>query len=150
MFHIMGALAMLMYFSLIYTAMWERGARDKIRVEGGRMKKNNLHGLYMYLIADFVAIASAVLVFAFSFFNGDVTSLGYTLYTGVKLIASWWSAMYLSLTSLPISSTTLHSLLYLAVIVPGAVVSLVSYMLGLNGYKCLFPEPKRDQNRKIR
>ena len=39
-FYIMGVVTVLMYFSLIYTAMWERGAQDKIKIDGGRLNKN--------------------------------------------------------------------------------------------------------------
>ena len=66
-FYIMGAITLLMYFSLLYTAMWERGAKDKIKVDGGRMKYSAFHGLYMYLIANVIAIFLAVMTIFFAY-----------------------------------------------------------------------------------
>lgn len=147
-FYIMGAVAILMYFSLIYTAMWERGAKDKIKIDGGRLTYNPWHGLYMYLIANAIAVVAGVLAFILSFFE-SVPFL-YNIYTVFMFIAHWWSAMYLPLTTLELSPLWLHTLLYVAIILPGALVSTVSYILGAKGFKCIFPEPKRDRERKYK
>ena len=147
-FYIMGIIAVLMYFSLIYTAMWERGAKDKIKIDGGRLTYNPWHGLYMYLIANAVAVIAGVLAFALSFFE-SVPFL-YNVYTVFMFIAHWWRAMYLPITTIALSPLWLHTLLYIAIILPGALVSTVSYILGAKGYKCIFPEPKHDKNKKYR
>lgn len=44
--------AMLFYFSLLYTAAWDMGAKDKIRVDAGRMKENKFKGAFMSLLAN--------------------------------------------------------------------------------------------------
>lgn len=149
-FYIMGGLTVLMYFSLIYTAMWERGAKDKIKVDGGRMKRGLFHGLYMYLMANALSIFFALLTLLFACFANDPNSGIYGVYDVFKLITHFWGAIYLPITKIPISSPVLHSLLYFAIIVPGAIVSCVSYILGVKGVKCIFPEPKHDKTRKFR
>ncbi len=149
-FYIMGALTVLMYFSLLYTAMWERGAKDKIRVDGGRMKCGLFHGLYMYLLANAISIFLALMTFIFACFAKDPNSGIYSVYDVFKLMTHFWGSIYLPITRIEISSPVLHSLLYFAIILPGAIVSCVSYILGVKGFKCLFPEPKRDQTKKFR
>ena len=150
-FYIMGAITLLMYFSLLYTAMWERGAKDKIKVDGGRMKYSAFHGLYMYLIANVIAIFLAVMTIFFAFFANDPDSGIYGVYDVFRLMTHFWGSMYLPVTSSNMTlSPVVHSLLYFAIIMPGAIVSFVSYILGVKGYKCIFPEPKRDKTRKFR
>ena len=44
--------AILFYFVLLYYVAWEYGAKDKIRVDGGRQSPLALKGLFMSLIAN--------------------------------------------------------------------------------------------------
>ena len=44
--------AMMFYFFLIYTATWDYGAKDKIRIDGGRMERDGLKGFKMGLFAN--------------------------------------------------------------------------------------------------
>ena len=149
-FYIMGGLTVLMYFSLLYTAMWERGAKDKLKVDGGRMQQGLFHGLYMYLLANALSIFLAVMTLIFACFASDPNSGIYSVYDVFKLITHFWGAIYLPITKIEIASPVLHSLLYFAIVLPGAIVSCVSYILGVKGCKCIFPEPKYDKNRKFR
>ena len=50
--------AILFYFVLIYTASWDMGASDIIRIEAGRMQKQKFKGA---LIAFFANIANLIL-----------------------------------------------------------------------------------------
>ena len=150
LFYIMGALAVLMYFSLIYTAMWERGAQDKIKIDGGRLNKNILNGLWFYLIANVVAIFSGVIALIFSFVTTEGTSLVNDIYGIFRIISHYYSGMYMWITEIDFGNPIVHSLVYIGLIIPGALVSFVSYILGVNGFKCIFPEPKKDQSRRMR
>ena len=150
-FYIMGGLTVLMYFSLLYTAMWERGAKDKLKVDGGRMQQGLFHGLYMYLLANALSIFLAVMTLIFACFAGVEGSGGLSnTYSVFRIISQFWGAIYLPITQIPISSPVLHSLLHFAIVLPGAIISCVSYILGVKGCKCIFPEPKYDKNRKFR
>ena len=44
--------SMLFYFSLLYTTAWDWGAKDKIRIDGGRMQKDDYKGIKMSLLAN--------------------------------------------------------------------------------------------------
>lgn len=149
-FYVMGALTLLMYFSLIYTAMWERGAKDKIKIDGGRMKKNILNGLWFYLLANALAVITGVITLLLSFFVTEDASFINNVYGVFRIIAHYYNSMYLNITTIDGMGAVLGSLMYVLVILPGAFVSFVSYVLGVKGFKCLFPEPKYDRNKKIR
>lgn len=49
---IMSIFATLFYLSLIYNCVWEYGAKDRIRVDGGKAEKQSFKGLFMSLIAN--------------------------------------------------------------------------------------------------
>ena len=50
--YIACGVAILVYLGLIYVCMWEKGASDRIKILGGRMKRNNFKGLLLWLVAN--------------------------------------------------------------------------------------------------
>jgi hypothetical protein len=86
----------------------------------------------------------------FSFIVTKGTSFANDIYAVFRIISHYYSGMYMWITEINIGNPVLHSLIYLALVIPGALVSFVSYVLGVKGFKCLFPEPKKDRNRRIR
>lgn len=151
-FYLAGVLAMLMYFSLIYTAMWERGAKDKIKVDGGRLKVNIFNGLWFYLLANVILIVVGFLALLFSFFITEEASFVNGVYTVTTLISHYYSAIYLPISEIGGLSGVfpLYATVHLLTIIPGALVSFVSYIFGVKGFKCIFPEGKRARNNKFR
>lgn len=151
-FYLAGALAVLMYFSLIYTAMWERGAKDKIKIDGGRMKTNLFNGLWFYLYANVILLFVGLLSLIFSFFITAEASFFNGVYAVTTMISHYYSAMYLPISEIGglADIPTLYALVHLLTLVPGALVSFASYIFGVKGFRCIFPEGKRAKNRKIR
>ncbi|MBE6674621.1 MAG: hypothetical protein E7596_05905 [Ruminococcaceae bacterium] len=149
-FYIAGIITVLMYFSLIYTAMWERGASDKIKIDGGRLSPNLLNGLWLYLLGNALFLVTSVLSLLFSFFVTEDASFANNAYAVFRFISHYYNAMYMPITNIAGLGAVAKSFIYVGTILPGAVVSLVSYILGVKGFKCLFPEPKRDKNKKTR
>ena len=49
---VISIFATLFYLVLVYTAMWEIGAKDKIRIDGGKMEKFPLKGFLMGLVSN--------------------------------------------------------------------------------------------------
>ncbi len=49
---LISVFCLLFYFVLIYTAVWEYGASDKIRIDAGRAEKSTFRGLKMALFAN--------------------------------------------------------------------------------------------------
>ena len=151
-FYAMAVLAVLMYFSLIYTAMWEKGASDKLKIDGGREKKNIFHGLYFYLLANCIIIFLALVSLCFAFFVTEEPSFANKVYGITTIINHYITGIYLPITRISALSSmpVVKSLVYLATVLPGCTVSFVSYVLGVSGCKCIFPEPKHDKNRRVR
>ena len=54
--YVMCGVGILMYLCLIYVCMWEKGAADKIKIDGGRLNKNNARGILFWLIANSINI----------------------------------------------------------------------------------------------
>ena len=69
------------YLVLIYYAMWEHGARDKIRIDGGRMEPCKHKGLVMGLFANVpnlvLGALSVILMIAFLASGNDGVYAGF-------------------------------------------------------------------------
>jgi hypothetical protein len=89
--------AMLFYFVLLYTAAWDWGAKDKIRVDAGKQNKTTFKGALMALIANIpnYVLAIGSLISAFFLYNGSKAAVD--VYAIFNLILRLFTAMYLGL-----------------------------------------------------
>ena len=62
--------ATIFYMSLLYSAMWEEGGKERIRVDGGRAAFKPLRGLCIALVANIPNIILAVLIIFGNIFGG--------------------------------------------------------------------------------
>lgn len=135
---ITGVFSVIFYMFLLYTIMWEEGAKYKIRVDGGRAPYKPLNGLYMSLCANIPNILLAVLIligYLFGSKNGMFAmEWAGNLYTVTKLIAGLWEAMYLGLIRL---FSPYNPIAYLLVIFPAVFVCTLSYYLGIREFRFL-------------
>lgn len=138
-----GACGMLIYLGLLYVCMWEKGASDKIKIDGGRQKKNIAKGILMWLIANSINIFILVNIAVLSFIPGAENTHGL-----ISIAGLYYNAMYYPLLWL-FSKIEITSL-YLVALIPGALVAFLSYLSGVKGQRCIFPEPKGERNRRIR
>lgn len=140
-----GALSILLYLFLLYSMLIDKGSEDKIKIDGGRMKKNNCYGLYVALIANSINILLCVITLVTSFFIGEGTVVINTVHSVFKLIVNYYNAMYLSITNL----TPTFPAIYLISVIPSLIVCMLSYIAGINGYKHFIPESKKvDRERR--
>ena len=61
----LSVLSIAFYFLLVYTLLWEAGAKDKIRIDGGRAEKEPFKGMFSALMANvinFVLAGAATLL----------------------------------------------------------------------------------------
>ncbi len=137
--HIGGAVAILLYLGLVYVVMWEKGAKDRTRLEGGRLVRDNLYGLKIWLCANCIIILLTAVMLIFKLFWTDGAGF---LDTALRFV----NGMYISI----IGSTPLNEWGHLIALVPGSVVATLSYISGISGQKCIFPENKHDRNRNVR
>ena len=75
------------YLVLVYYAMWELGAKDKIRIDGGRMTPCKNKGLLMGLFANVPNLAlgllSVILMSAFLLGGGDGVYAGFLVFNTI-------------------------------------------------------------------
>ncbi|MBQ9070243.1 MAG: hypothetical protein IJY23_02720 [Clostridia bacterium] len=143
---LISVFAILFYFVLIYNVAWEIGAKDKIRIDGGRaeMKKSKgiLLGLYAN-IPNFVVVGIAFILFAVYMMSG-AEGLKST-FAVLNLIFRLFISMYLGLIQALTSgisenvdlSYLIQTLLYLVFSVIAALITHVSYLLGLKDFRIL-------------
>ncbi len=68
-----GAFSAAFYGVIVYTTMWEYGAKDKPAFDAGRLEKAWNKGFFTCLVAELVFILVAVIYFVCSFFDGANT-----------------------------------------------------------------------------
>jgi len=147
LFHMAGALSVVLYLFLIYTMMIEKGNEDKIKIDGGRMTKNDMYGLYVYLCANAINIFFCVVTLVLSFFtNGEMGSFINDTYSFFRIVTHYYNAVYLSITSLVPNFPAI----YLISVIPGTLCAYFSYFAGVRGVKHFMPESKKVDNERRR
>lgn len=148
--------ACLFYFVLIYTASWDYGGKDKIRIDAGRLEKNRFKGAVMALWANapnfFIAGVCAVsywinMEFKISFFEN--------LSSVFNIFTRFTMAMYLGilqgifdfLKDDTVAYYFWQSIGYIIMPVFSIAVIHISYTFGLKNKK-IFPSTKVKENMK--
>ena len=92
--------AILFYAALIYTASWDMGAQDRIKVDSGKMKQNNFKGA---IVAGVANIPNAIFIVMAIIFIGSYLAGGseglYTAFGIINLIFRLICAMYIGVLS---------------------------------------------------
>ncbi len=139
LYYIAGILAILLYAVVLYVNLWEKGASDKIRVDGGRMNKNIYTGLWITFLANIPTIIFGIFATINCYVQSDLTGI-------LAALSPLYNGMYTMLTDMEgLALGTFFPPIFIFLCVPALAVGFVSYILGLNGRKCLFPEPKKQQ-----
>lgn len=106
--------SILFYFTLIYTASWDWGAKDKIRIDGGRMKPDVIKGVKMSLLAN---VPNFILVFlaitSYAFCVGGIEGAFVSIGTVSTLIMRFTAAMHQGLIKNVIDAIIIPSGTYL-------------------------------------
>lgn len=147
--------AMIFFFALLYTAAWDWGAKDKIRIDAGRIKKNTYKGALMALVANAVNfILSAVCIISMLvYMNGAEAMLGVSQV--FNLLLRMTNAMYLGLLQGIFVSfsenANLYNLLQSAGFFIAPVLAILSthigYVFGLKNIK-LIPTASKSTSKK--
>lgn len=138
-------LAIFFYLFLQYTAIWETGAKDRIRVDGGRAAENKQRGLYAAILANSPNILFAVLIILLTVI-GELTRWlwagnGSVIFT---FIARLWQGMYNGVVVFVVGDvqTIPDTFIYLAIILPSLAVNAIGYRMGYMNRR-IFPERKK-------
>ncbi len=166
-----GIFSVLFHFVLIHAAIWTEGAKDVIRVEGGRQKPSQKKGLLLGLVAATPTLLVVLLMaigylFGYSAMNTD---FGMGLYAVTHIIGYFLQAPYLSIISSMLSTSTVASLpvcfafgivvepaiywllrlLFLFIsVLPAIFMTGLSYYLGYKNIYLLSPNPNKKKPNK--
>ena len=130
--------AITFYVSLIYSAMWEEGGKERIRIDGGRAEMKPLRGLWTSLIANIPNMILALCIIVGTIFGSKDGKFAWewagSLGGICKSIAVFWEGMY---TGLIQTYSPYNPIAYVLVILPAISVSTLAYYLGVNNKKLL-------------
>lgn len=142
-------LAVFFYLFLQYTAIWEIGAKDRIRVDGGRAAENKWRGLYAATLSNSPNILFAIFIIVLTTV-GVLTQWSWAGESAVvfTFIARLWQGMYNGIINFVIPQglnevqTIFSTLIYLAILLPSLAVNAVGYRMGYMNRR-IFPERKK-------
>lgn len=138
LFLITSVFSVLFYLCLIYTLLWDCGARERIRVDSGRAKKSLFNGLKISFFANVPNIVLSLFVYIGTIFGS--TSLPFKWewagnLAGIsKTLILLWESMYLGLVQLYMPNNIFA---YSLIILPALLVSCIAYILGFNNFRLL-------------
>ena len=137
------------YLALVYYATWELGAKDKIRIDGGRVEPCKNKGLIMSLYANLpnfvLGFLSTVLITVYMFVGSDGLKSAFAL---VNLFTRLNASMYMGFITgiVPSNSVTdgidstkffIESILFTVLPLISVAVIHFAYRLGLKEKKLL-------------
>ena len=145
--------SILFYLFLIYTAAWEYGAKDKIRIDGGRMTRTPMKGAIMLIAAN---LLNFVLAFLCTLFLGVNLAGGpewlYTAFSIVNLILRLVASMYIGVVNMIFMNIEgdklqffYESIGYLLIPLVSVLTAHIAYTLGLKDRKIFSSNKKEKQ-----
>lgn len=138
--------SVLFYMALLYNMTWECGAKDRIRVDGGRDRRDLLAGLKMSLLAgipNFLIVLLLLIGYLFGAAWGEAAwaQTMFAITHGVAKLA--WESMYtgIVIACLPPASVSaispLYILAYTLTILPALGASVFGYLMGYYNRKII-------------
>lgn len=136
---VFSVFSILFYLFLIYTVIWDIGSRDKIKIDGGRMKREPLKGVYIGLFANIPNFLFAFLsTLGYLFIDKSIVneSSFYTnpewavnLFGIFQIIGIYANSMYAGL--IDYFSLSAYPYTLFIIMIPLVVVSGAGYNLGI-------------------
>ena len=143
-----SAFSVLFYLFIIYTSLWDIGARDKIRIDGKRLEARPLHGLWLGLCANIpnyiFAICSTVgyLGIDRAIVNADgkftTPEWAVNLYGIAHMIGSYLNGTYLGITET--LGIHLYPYALFVITVPTIAACALGYFFGTKEKYPIIPE----------
>ena len=126
---------MLFYCYLLYTSAWDIGARDKIKVDGGRMASIPLKGIYLALAANTLNILLALLAII-GYYLGSLLSLEWAAGMMAVCYNIWWLLNGMFNAVLRFAELgALKFWLMLVAVLPALISCGLAYFAGLKNFR---------------
>lgn len=128
-----------MYMFLLYIHVWNKGARDRIKIDGGGMKENKLKGLYMSLVANSLNLFLGLVMVAtyyFCDFTTNPNSMVCQIFGTANDIARIIQGMFIGIVNyISPNAESTTPFLFLLITVPALFISSLGYYLGTKNKK---------------
>lgn len=144
--------ATLFYFVLIYTASWEYGAKDKVRIDTGKLKDDKLkgvkYGIFANLINIILALVSVITLGSYMISGSEGM---FTVFGIVNMFMRFIMAMYIGMLQgvfAAWNSTDMQNLYFLGqsigyIVFPFIAAGVVAFGYGMGKRnKRIFPSSK--------
>lgn len=153
-----SVLAAVFYMIINYNAMWDIGAKDRARAEGGRLTYDPFYGLKAALMGNIPNFVLAFLCTAFTALGafGSIKFFANAAYI-TNAVARFWNGMYTgilvsiiphtesgALVQLTGAQSVMYMLLYFAIIIPSLIICPLGYLAGYKGFR-IIPEKKKEK-----
>ena len=97
---VFSVFSIIFYWALLYTATWEMGAKDKIRIDGGKLKDVKGKGAILGFVANLPNIILAVLaILSRGFYILTGAEVSNTAFLLINLVLRLFAAMYIGIAS---------------------------------------------------
>lgn len=136
---IASIVAVILYMFLLYIHVWNKGAHDRIKIDGGRMKENKLKGLYLSLVANSLNIfLGLVMVSTYYFcdFAKNPNAMVCQIFGTANDIARIIQGMFIGIVNyISPNAQTTSPFVFLLITVPALFISTLGYYLGTKNKK---------------
>jgi len=150
-----GIGSVLFYLFLIYVAVWEIGAKDRISIDLGKAKKRPYVGFLITLIANVPNIIVASIYAICWFISKGAEGAATNIAAFMRVITLFIEGMYYGLmTAIGIGPNSFWWA-YFVIVLPAVLVGGVAYILGtMNAHltkmmEPLYPESDREPKKKF-
>ena len=133
---VISIFATLFYVALIYNASWEYGAKDKIKIESGKLSHSPIKGIMLGVYANIPNILLAVLaLICIAIYSAFGIDGFYTAFGLINLLIRFLSSMYLGLMQFSFAALSGEVVLYYTLQTVGfAVLPILPILAGHIGY----------------
>ena len=131
-----SVLSALFYAVLVYTTMWEYGAKDKPAIDAGRMSVGKLHGFEISILAETVFMLLAVMYLLGTYVSA-LNSAGAVAYTVLVMVNSCFTGIAMFVRKAT-EANVLVALIYILGSVAISFVSAFGYFMGTKEMR-IFP-----------
>lgn len=131
--------AVVFYMFLLYVHVWDKGARDKIKIDGGRLESCKLKGLYLSLVANSLNLLLGLIMCAtyyFCDFANNTPSILCQIFGAANDFARIIQGMYLGILNyISPEAVSTPPILFILITFPALAVSAFGYYLGSTNRK---------------
>ena len=140
---VVSVFSIVFYLFLVYTTMWEIGAKDKISVDVKKKPCRPHNGLLISAVANIPKLVIALLFIVAAYFISSetvATNMEVILRLAYMLLGGMYTGLMMSVKVTAAGATMISAWwAYLVFIIPALLVSWVAYYAGFKNFRLIAP-----------